>query len=505
MEVQLKANGFSGWRKVCSAAIPRELSQELIISDTMPDVGEILFYEASPLIRSKDVSEGSVALEANVPVRVTYLSAQDGSLRVLDLNLSLSAEESCAALTEDCRCTAGLTLKALNARTLNPRKILVEALAEVRLDCYQPCEIAFAAPEEPGDEAVHILAQTQELSAICCVTEKTFVLTDEFILPEGATPAGELLGYSTRLLTEDVKAVGGKMIVRGCAKSRVIYASPEGRPELAEFTTGFSQIVDAACDAEALRPCTELLLSGMYYEIEPGYDGRTIRMELHAVAQLRLYRTEKLRYISDAYSNSYALEAEREQRETECLCGDYRLLQPLRTMIETERSPAEISFCCAELLQAQPDNAHGLRLTLAVILCCRDESGKPFFCRKALSQVIDAGIGAGERLIVSSVPLTDLSALPVSGGVELRMNADINGLLLRSGELSCISALRYDESALSDHRGTPSLVLMKATSEDSLWQIAKENLSSVEAIRAANHLEDAAEPWEKLLLIPKTW
>ena len=45
--------------------------------------------------------------------------------------------------------------------------------------------------------------------------------------------------------------------------------------------------------------------------------------------------------------------------------------------------------------------------------------------------------------------------------------------------------------------------MLRADSSTDLWTLAKENCSTVEAIRRANGLDEAGEDWEKLLLIPK--
>ena len=49
----------------------------------------------------------------------------------------------------------------------------------------------------------------------------------------------------------------------------------------------------------------------------------------------------------------------------------------------------------------------------------------------------------------------------------------------------------------------PTLILLRAGSRQSLWELAKQNCSTVEAIRAANGLDDITGEWEKLLIIPK--
>jgi hypothetical protein len=66
-------------------------------------------------------------------------------------------------------------------------------------------------------------------------------------------------------------------------------------------------------------------------------------------------------------------------------------------------------------------------------------------------------------------------------------------------ELSVITAVTLTE----EERGrTPSLILRRMASGETLWDIAKQYRTDEETIRSANHLEDGAAP-SGLLLIPK--
>ena len=45
---------------------------------------------------------------------------------------------------------------------------------------------------------------------------------------------------------------------------------------------------------------------------------------------------------------------------------------------------------------------------------------------------------------------------------------------------------------------------MKLQNTDDLWEIARDNCSTVEAIEAANDLDRSGAPWEKPVLIPRS-
>lgn len=503
MEASLKTNGFSFCQKVFSDVITKEVTQDMVVSDTMPDIASIVTAEGIPMIRSKDVSDGRIRVEANIPVRASYLAEESGELRYLDLNLPISVSAESADVKDGCVCTVTLSMKALDARMLNSRKISVCAVMEIRLDCYQNREAVYYTADDEKSPYVHVLQREQPISVVCCVTEKTFALTDEYILPQGATPASLLLGENVDLTVEEAKAVGSKLILKGSARSRVLYCSDSGQIDTAEFTTGFSQIVDTDCETENALPLTELLLSGMYYDVEPGFDGRTIKMELHAVAQLRLLRTEKVPYIADAYSNTYVLEPVTEERKGEYLGRDLQLRDTLRLQQELPLPAAEITSCHAAIQSAE-QVGNAVKVNMLVRLCGRDENGTQIVFRKAVAGEIPVELSENERLLLRTAAVTEQYAAPSGSGAELRIGLEIGATVLHGFTFSYISGFKYDELQMLDLSRTPSLVIMKASGSDCLWQIARDNLSTVDAIIAANDLENAGENWEKLLLIPRT-
>jgi hypothetical protein len=70
--------------------------------------------------------------------------------------------------------------------------------------------------------------------------------------------------------------------------------------------------------------------------------------------------------------------------------------------------------------------------------------------------------------------------------------------------MCAVESISLDDSVTLDNSKQPSLVILRASSDDDLWRLAKENRSTVELISEVNSLEEAEGNWEKYLLIPKT-
>ena len=285
MEVNLGFCGYHGYQIAFFRTITAAESQDCVVPDTLPDIASIMYTSGCVLIRSKDVSDGHIRMEANVPARV--FCRGDGERRdfCLDVNIPfyLSAEDD--AITEGSVCTAALKLRHLETRMLNPRKVSVRAEISVDLTCYSEENALFCTAPEEESGNIHVLEQEAELTAIESITEKTFVLTDEYELPSDRSSAAEIISQDADIIVQELRSVGSKLILKGTAHSALICRMENGEPEQLCFQTAFSQIIETETGTEDALFGTQMMMSGMYYELTPGADGRSISMELHLVAQ----------------------------------------------------------------------------------------------------------------------------------------------------------------------------------------------------------------------------
>ena len=499
MEVKLKESVYAGWDCVFDQQLRREESTECVVPDTQPDIAAVLSTCGTPLIRSKDVGEGRVRVEANIPVKTAYLS-EEGSVCCLDVNIPFSVSAEDADIAAGSLCTADLHLLALETKVLNPRKVSVRAELCFAVRCYQTGRIAFYGAPEGERCGVQLLEKELTFTPVCAVTEKTFVLTDEYPLPPDAPIPAQILCQRTVLETEEIKTVGTKIILKGSAKSSLLYLSAEGTPAAAEFTTGFSQIVEAEGLPEDAAVTAVLLPSGAYYDISGG--GRSIGMETHVVAQLVIRGRVRLCCVTDAYSNRRALEMELDTQTHTVLHRSAVLRETLREQIETPTPVGEVLCVCA-VPGCPTVNGGEAVLPLSVQMFYADPSGSLAAVKRCFTMKFSTDAAAGERVGIAAAALQEAHAVPSAGGAELRVPAELTALYFAEEELTAVTGIRFDETQELDLSGVPTLTLLRACSSDDLWPLAKANCSTVDAIRAANRLDELTAPWEQMILIPK--
>ena len=500
MEVSLRKSTYPCYQPSYTQTFLLSEGQECVVPDTLPAVASVICTSAIPLIRSKDVSDGRVRIEANVPARVTS-KGEDGRIFPIDVNIPFYLSAQDEQISGESVCTALLTLRQVETRMLNPRKLSVRAELAVTVTCYtQSVLTTYLAPEEDASE-IHALEQRANTDCVVCATEKTFVLTDEAELPETMPPAEEILAQSAIVSVGEVRAVGSKIIVNGSVNSALLYRCASGALHEFKFRTTFSQIIESDCEAEDASVSLSVLLSGVYYEILPGSEMRTFAMELHLVAQAVISKAQEIAFLTDAYSNRFPLET---QSETLCLTANRNesvLEESGKALLETAAEVSEIVSCRAEPIGIETENADAL-VRLRITLCYR--SGEEYAAaERCVTQKIALPVEEGVAVRVEGASVTEIGAVPVPGGAEARYTVAVRAVFFSRREEQCIRSICYDEAQSIDNGDQPTIVMMRVNSRQSLWELAKEHCSTVEAIRSANALDDAAGEWERLLIIPK--
>lgn len=502
MELNLQRKTVACYHKVYSGTLRKETEHEAVVPDTMPDISEIISTEGTLLIRSKEIRDGSIHVDASMPVSVIYCPDGERGLCVLRFTVPVSFHCDCEGVTQDCKCSVRLSLKSLESRMVNPRKVCASALAEAQLLCYAAGEELSLSPAAETPVGIHLLPRETEIGAVCCLTEKTFILTDEFILEPEAAPIHEILSQSIEFRTEELRPAGNKMIVKGTAHSRILYCSADFLTAEAEFQTPFSQMIDTDCDTENAFAQPEYLISGLYFDVSPSYDNRSVKLEAHVALQLRLCRNTALEYIADAYSNSYAVKTDKTQRAAERIGRELFLQQPMKNKLDVPEQLVGVLACRMEIDGAEC-SGEAVSLSVTAHIYGLDGSGTLCVLRKNFPLTVSAQLAPEERLSVCGMKLNEQSASLTGDGLLLSCTAELNCLVCSAAQIESITAISYEEPEPGERELKPSLVILRASSRDDLWTIAKENSSSVEAIVEANGPEALTGEWEKLLLIPR--
>ena len=132
MDLNLNEERINYISPVCKCRFTREETMEVIVPDSMPDILRVADADAMPFMRGKDADAGRMTVSGIADAVILYTPESGEGVKKLDISIPFSATCENAEITTDCLLTAIVTLSSIEAKAINPRKLLIK-LAKNRL------------------------------------------------------------------------------------------------------------------------------------------------------------------------------------------------------------------------------------------------------------------------------------------------------------------------------------------------------------------------------------
>jgi len=497
MDTALNKDRYRNFTEVWSGTASCDAGTEVVVPDTMPDIGTILDTESVLLIRSKQTEAGSITLSATVNASVLYAPEDGSPPRCLQMTLPVESRMDAPGADSDCRTVAQLRIRSIDARAANPRKIALRADVACTAAAYRKEDFEIPSSAMDKDKTVQTLTKTAHLLLTADVREKTFVISDEYAPPSGCTVEG-ILSQRVTLIQEDAKFVSGKLVFRGRVRVFLLFAGSEpGQLCPAVYETEFSQIMEADCGGEAMADVS-LAMTGVYFDLPNGRLGNgKVAAELHLVAQAVCMEETEAPYIADTYSNSAILTTTLKTQNLLSTCSPVIARQTVMGFLELPGEGTEALFFRTTVGNIN-DGADNVSAVIGVRAIYRRRDGSLGASSTRLNAEFSPDLPKNATLHSRCLLAPEVFASQASGGLDVRVPAELYAMAVTGEEITCVDSVSVDEEASRQEKKIPSLTLVHAKAGTDLWSLAKQYHSTVEAIRAVN---DGRE--EGLLLIPK--
>lgn len=502
MNIDLKADRVNCQRCVLRRAMTREDTAEAIVPDALPDILRILDTRGFMCLRGKDSSDGRISVTGTAELTVLYIPESGRGVRRIQVSIPMELTGDCPDDLGDALITASLTLTGADARTVNPRKVVVRAECACEARLYMPDTVVNTARKDT--EGIFFQTRTENLRLPVSVSEKTFVITDEAAFPESAPAVGEILMANTALKLESAKAVGSRAVVKGAAVTDVLYESKEGGLCRETLTSPFSQIVETDAVGEAADFDLTLSLTGFYASrsLMDESGGDALSLEIHTVAQCVAWADVKLERVTDAYSVQNPVELAVSECQVELLSGRETAGDEADISIPTGERAARVPFVTAGITgQTVRNTGDGCVMTVTVLVSAIYETGSgevlSAFRRSELERRLPVDCAASAR--VSGEPAVTVT----DSSIDVRVDLETSIAHIESLSLKSVERVEVDEDRSIDKSGLPSVTIVRCPGPD-LWELAKAHLSTPELILEASGAEPGSVP-EKgtVLLVPR--
>lgn len=470
----------------------QELTAEMTVPETMPEIARVVDCFGTVTVQNRSVDSGSVSVGGGIQAGVLYVpEGAEGELQRIDVYLPFTATRKLPA-PEGSVLFCRAWLRSVEARFINARKVLVRANLCSELKLLSPSEWAM----HRLDRAPAGLECRQNVYPMClpvCTAEKELQIADELLMPETCVAADSLLKWTADAVITDSKVVGDKAVFKGELRLRVLCRDEAGSVGAWAGAVPFSQYAELSCEpGEAAELQVTPLLRHAEVDTDGQIDSRRLLLNVTLGAQITVTAPVPVTLTEDAYYLGGHFAPEWETRTMEPLLDRQSATAELALDLPQEAEKL-IDWTLLPDSPAEARGASELESAVWVNLLYRDGSG----ALQGQIQRCTARTGcSGAADSVTECAVADAGGAEMrEGRLRLNLQADCKTW----GQMNCrnLCGGTAEPGPTGDR---PSLIVRRGSGQ--LWELAKENGSTVAALRAANGLDADALEEERLLLIP---
>ncbi len=469
----------------------REETQEIRLPEGMPDIGVILGAWGQPILRGKQWASRSAELSCGVMVWALYQPEDGSQPQMVEGWLPMSLDWDLPDTDKDGVMQVQCLLKSVDARPVSGRKLMLRA-------CLEVCPQLWIAEETPIYKPQDIPSDIRLLEKGHCLTlpreagEKAFDLNEELTLPDNLPAMDKLLRFSLCPEAMEQKVLADKVVFRGVGHLHILYQDINGILQSYDFQLPFSQYAELEQPYDCAQ--SQICLEVTSLELEKDDMGR-LQLKAGLTGQYLITEETFLTLIEDAYSPDRQVSVQTDELIVPAIMDEAVRTVPADASVPIEcRTVADLAFYPSLPKLSRNPAERAAELSGQFQVLCYDDTGS---LQSAAPKWKSEQPGIAGTMLWATQEGVPQAAI----GPETTLSAklQLHSQTLSVKGIPMVTALEIGEASKPDPN-RPSLILRRA-GEDSLWQLARSCGSTVEAIRAANHLND--EPaQDQMLLIP---
>ena len=148
MDLQFSKSVCQCLRKVTCQAVNQEQTQEIRLPDTLPDIGRVLGSWGQVVVRGKEWRGNGMSVAGGVMVWVLYASEDAASTEVIEGWIPLQMKWDFPQTQRDGAICVLPLLKAVDARSVSARKIMIRVTVSAQGMAQEPMEQDIYSPVE---------------------------------------------------------------------------------------------------------------------------------------------------------------------------------------------------------------------------------------------------------------------------------------------------------------------------------------------------------------------
>lgn len=493
------------------------LDDDFNISDNKPDMVKVIQDKGEIKLDEVKVNEGHIWVKGTLEFCVLYKSDQS-EMRISYLTGSIPFQENLSMDDVDEADTVRVKteIEDLSIGIINSRKLSIRALVVLKAGAEEVKDeaVSYGIEDEEGIEKKVI---QKEVLQLIMAKRDNCRFKNEIMIPSNKPNVAEVLWKSVQLRGMETRLKDGKISLTGEALVFVIYNGTEDEEKLQWIENSVPLHGEVECNV----PEEELIFQisfepgAIELEVKPDYDGEERILNLDVVLDLNIHiwKEEPVEILEDLYSLKENIVPEYEESSLEKLLVKNYTKCKMQERIEIPKEDGNVLQICScsgkAMIESSRITPKGVEVEGTLTICIMfvtAEDSSPIGSKEAIipfSQMIEVENIEKDIRIELESGLEQLSAILIDNSrVEIKAVINLNLIAFARQQVQKIKEVREEELDLAQLQQCPGITGYIVKEKDSMWNIAKENHTTIQNIMETNQLKSAEiEPGEKILIV----
>ena len=487
--------------------------------DSKPDVIRLIQDKGEIKLEETTLTAGHIWLKGVLKFQVLYRSDSEDH-KVNSFSGEIPFQESLAADGVDEYDTARVRwqIEDLSVGIINSRKLSVRALVQLNatVDEVRQEEAAVGALGEDGMET---LVQTHTILQLQESRKDTWRFKEEIMLPSNKPNIRQVLWKSVQLRGVETRLLENQIAIKGEAMVFVLYLGEEEEERLEWLETALPFTGNVECNGANEEQLLDLSHAIALVELEPkpDYDGeeRMLHLELVLDLDICIYQEEQMQLLEDVYSIHSQLLPEFVPTVFERLLMKNASKCKISQRISVgENQEGILQICTSEGAVAVDQvevTPEGLvvegTLTVQILYITADDRMPLSSLRETIPfhHMIEAPGMTPQCRYQLECSLDQMTTVMLEGTqVEVKAAIGLSAIVFEQNPIRRLVEVKEEPLNLELLQECPGIIGYIGRAGDRLWDIAKENYTTISDIKETNHLsDDILKGGEKILIIKK--
>lgn len=519
MDLKLSKETITAGEIVLESCYEQAVETDYILPDYYPDICRVIKCRIMPRIVSHSIlgndSSGEskkLSYDTEALIRIWYLSENSKTIHCIeqkqkfsksvDVSFTGSSPEICIRPKTD----------YVNCRVVNQRRLDIRGAISTKVKVCGEKKQSIVSDAE-GDN-IQLKKNLINFPAVRLVASKKITVIEELELGIAKPPIISVIKSDCRILSKEHKAIPNKLVAKGEAQIDMLYTcakEDEHGIENMKFTIPFSQIIDIDGIDDTYDISVDVVPSGCDIITKGSGESTSFECEMALLVSCVATKSVTSDIIEDAYSTSYECELITDDLKFDIPQKSVSDKIPCRTTLSINDSEiAQVIDCSCEATNISShisveNNSFIINGNICFCALIESKDGFPLILEgdSVFEHSVDCCTVAENCMLEPIVSVSGCD-FNLSGDSSIDVTAEIliEGTVFESCLRKVITDIRVIKENKKDVNSSSALKLYFADENEDIWEIAKKNSTSVQAIIEENNITSDRLTEKGMLLIP---